>query len=112
MRKGAAWEKKVLSYDPFGADRDADVTVLRDRMVWARKAGVCMYCRQDTIRSGDRIRSVTEQCDGQIATFRICTACCDAMAKSWSDKGADIEARYALSLPTNPQRPGGHKEGK
>jgi hypothetical protein len=92
------WEEDCLAYDPFEGDRDVDVTTIRDGFVKARKAGVCSTC-SGKIRPGMRVRSRTERDNDErrIGTFRFCPECCDAMAKSWEDDGAAIEARFRLA---------------
>jgi hypothetical protein len=89
------WAEDCLAYGPFEGDRDVDVTTLRDRIVTARKPNVCHECAEP-IAPGDRIRSITETCDGEIGTFRFCVTCCKAMAASWEDDGKAIEERYRL----------------
>lgn len=92
-----AWEKGVLDYNPFGGDQgDVGDRELRDNLVVCRAPGVCHLCAQK-YKAGTMIRSIVMVwvADGLMA-YKFCTACCDAMAKSWTDEGRALTARHAL----------------
>ena len=89
-------ERDVLAVDPFEGDfGEPGDAVLSDKMVTARKETPCHICTQPTIK-GSRIRVKTDRIDGEIATYRFCQKCCEAMALSWKDEGVAIESRWAL----------------
>lgn len=91
------WIKDVLAYGPFDGD-DSEVVSLRDKVIICRKSGECQWC-VGVFQKGTKIRSLTEVLVGEgIKTFRFCLECCEAMAKSWSDKGQSIDQRYALGM--------------
>lgn len=95
-------EAAALQYDPFSADfgSPSDKT-LSDKMVTARKGGECHHCGQ-SVQPGTRIRAMSAVIDGTLHSHRWCNACCEAMAASWYDDGAALDARFALRgyLPT------------
>jgi hypothetical protein len=90
---------RILTYDPFAADRDSGVRVLDDRMLVRRRAGQCCICLQPII-AGERIRARREVCDRKVMTFLFCGPCCEAMAASRYDAGKMIEARTRIGLQT------------
>ncbi len=87
-------DEDVLAYNPFDGD-DSDTRLLADKVTKARKPGPCHACGE-TIGAGERMRRRVEAFEGEIGTFRWCSACCDAMARSWHDDGRAIERRHAL----------------
>ena len=89
-------EAKVLNTFPFQDDFGCpgDKT-LRDKIVTARKGGECHDCGQQ-IRPGERIRTLTERFDGELGTYRWCSECCAAMARSEVDGGDAWTARLNL----------------
>lgn len=89
-------EYKCLQYDPFAGDfgMPGDRT-LSDKIVTTTRGGACHICAQP-ITPGSRIRSCADLSDGEVNRYRWCSACCIAMAVSWSDNGLAIQARYAI----------------
>lgn len=89
-------ESDCLKYYPFDGDFGApgDRT-LSDRIVTARREGECHDCAQ-TIHRGERTRRLCAIFDKEMRSYRWCEACCCAMAGSWTDSGAALEARAAL----------------
>lgn len=70
----------VLAHDPFAGDfGDQGDRTLSDKIVTARKGGICHDCAEE-IEPGTRIRARTDVVDGAIMRFRWCEACCTAMA--------------------------------
>jgi len=98
QRLGSAFsENDCLSCGPFDGDFSSpDDRILKDKMVTARKAGVCFLCDQE-ITPGDRIRTMSAVFDSELKSYRWCNACCAAMAKSWLDDGEAYEERAALA---------------
>lgn len=91
-------EADVMSYNPFDGDFGAPGDrLLRDRIVTARSGGDCHLCG-GKIQPGTRIRSRSGVIDGSLMSWRWCTACCEAMALSWTDDGKALEARYIERL--------------
>lgn len=92
------WERAVLAYDPDGDSKDGGgIRKLSDRIVKARVGGTCWICASP-VEPGTLIRVEAALMDGQMRSCRTCHDCCDAMAKSWTDDGDAIEARYSLGL--------------
>lgn len=90
-------EPDCLACDPFEGDfgEPGDRT-LKDKIATARKPGPCHLCGLE-IQKGERIRTRTDIFEGEIMSFRWCSKCCVAMAKSWTDNGYAYEKRAALS---------------
>ena len=89
-------ECDCLAADPFEGDfGNSNDRTLKDKIVTARRSGKCHCCGQQ-ITPGTRIRSRADIFDGTLFSFRWCTECCVAMAKSWEDGGESWEGRYAL----------------
>ena len=86
-------EDECLDYNPFEGDfgTPGDV-VLRDKFVTARKGGCCVLCLEE-IRPGDRVRSLSAVFDGELRSYRWCSACCAAMASVWTDDGDALMSR-------------------
>lgn len=94
----------MLAFNPCAGDKDdGGVRLLRDQIVIARKSGRCWICA-DSIIPGTRIRVETAVMDGSIKSARTCHGCCDAMARSWDDDGAAIEAKIIAGLGREPTR--------
>lgn len=92
----AAWESECLATDPFEGDYgDAGDRTLRDKMVTARKGGICHDCAGE-IEPGTRVRSRADIFDGEMMSFRWCETCCRAQALSWEDEGKAWEARISI----------------
>lgn len=90
-------EEACLSYDPFAGDFGSPGDrLLADKIVTAAKAHEhCQIC-DGPIAKGERHRSRQEIVDGEMMAHRFCGLCCVAMAKSWDDEGAEIDARTSL----------------
>lgn len=88
-------ESECLAYNPFEGDFGDGEVILSDKIVTARKGGVCHLCGQQ-IKAGTRVRSRKEACDGRIDHFRWCTECCASMAASCEDNGRALGARAEL----------------
>jgi hypothetical protein len=89
-------ETMCLQTNPFEGDFGSPGDrVLKDKIVTARKVGICGMCRQD-IMSGERVRSLTAVFDGALMSYRWCSNCCAAMVASWSDNGESWEARVKI----------------
>lgn len=92
------WIREVLAFDPFSGDQgDPGDRELRDEIVRkCRKGGSCTTCF-GRFEIGTLVRTIimVYAVDG-LATFRFCKECCDAQAKSWTDGGEAVTARYAL----------------
>ena len=90
-------ESDCLSVDPFEGDFGVPADrCLKDKMGNARKAGPCSLCSQE-IQPKERIRIAAHIFDGELHSYRWCNACCEAMAKSWTDDGEAYESRFRLS---------------
>jgi hypothetical protein len=96
------WERDVLAYNPFEGDfgDPSDVT-FKDRLILARKQYTCQHCR-GTIFQREQHRYIAARFDGNMMTYRYCSACCDAMAGSWKDGGEALDALYGRAMRTNP----------
>lgn len=99
IRLTAEQERLCLNYDPFAGDRDGGIRMLSDRIVTARKRGPCCICFEDIVPQ-ERIRRQTAIVDNRICSCRMCEPCCIAMAESWEDNGAAIEARTQVGIET------------
>jgi hypothetical protein len=89
-------ERQCLCINPFEGDfGDPADKVLKDRIVTARIGGSCGMCRQQ-ITPGERIRTLAAVFDGQLMSYRWCSACCHAMATCQTDNGDAWEARAHL----------------
>ena len=66
--------------------------LLSDKIITARKDHECSHCG-GVVKSGTRSRTIKEAYDGKIHTYRACQECCTAMALTFEDSGAAIEAR-------------------
>ena len=91
-------ESDCLDLNPFEGDfGDGRDRTLSDRIVTARKlhSSCCHDCGGDVLK-GERHRSRVDIADGEFFTFRWCSECCAAMAKSWVDNGVAMEARAEL----------------
>lgn len=92
-----AQEADCLKCNPFEGDfGEPGDRVLKDKIVTARKAGVCGMCRQE-VTPGERVRTLSAVFDGALMSYRWCEKCCEAMASSWTDEGRAWEARVALA---------------
>lgn len=81
-----------LFQDDFGEPGDR---VLQDRIGVARKVGPCVECG-GAINPGEQQRRHVGVYGGEMRTYRVCCACCIAMAASWTDDNEALEARWAL----------------
>jgi hypothetical protein len=82
-----------LAADPFASDfgSPGDRT-FKDKITKARVGGPCHWCDKE-IKPGEVIRLRTDLSEGVVCTYRWCTLCCKAMAKSWTDDGKAWERR-------------------
>lgn len=103
-------EAECLKVNPFEGDfgSPGDRT-LKDKIGTARKGGTCGMCRQE-ITTGERVRLLAAVFDGELMNYRWCSACCGAMAASWTDNGEAWEERARIgresSNTTDEPRPG------
>lgn len=91
-------EDRCKAYDVFAGDFGSPSDrILQDSIVTAAKAHVkaCHMCGGQ-IAKGERHRVRTEIVDGDLQGYRWCGLCCVAMAKSWDDEGAEVDARTAM----------------
>jgi hypothetical protein len=73
-------EQAALAVNPFEGDFGAPGdTILKNRVVTARKAGACQDC-DGGITPGTRVRVLAAVFDGQLMSYRWCALCCAAMA--------------------------------
>ncbi len=78
------WDQRVLSYPLFEGDfGDPGDRQLCDGFVVANKMHKCHHC-QGPIVPKERHRVHVGVYDGQLMTFRYCSACCGAMAEYFS----------------------------
>ena len=90
-------EASCLQVNPFADDFGTPADrCLKDRIGIARKSGACSLCSQE-IQPKERIRIAAHIFDGEIHSYRWCSACCAAMAKSWIDDGDAYAKRILLS---------------
>lgn len=89
-------EEGCLDLNPFDGDFGApsDIT-FSDRICIARKPAVCRDCA-GPILPREQQRRLEAKFDGQLRVYRWCVQCCRAMALSWDDDFAALEARWAL----------------
>lgn len=89
-------EQGCLDLNPFDGDFGApgDVT-FADRICIARTPAVCRDCA-GPIHPREQQRRLEAKFDGQLRVYRWCAECCRAMALSWEDDFAALEARWAL----------------
>ena len=89
------WEQDVLKYYQFQDDfGDPGDVCMKDRLVVARTSHICTHCGEKIV-PGENYRYEAYKFDGSLRTYHTCTACCNAMAKSWTDGGKAIEKRVA-----------------
>lgn len=82
------FERDVLAFDPFDGDfGEPGDSVLRDKMVNARKPGPCSHCGCKIIK-GERVRSMSARF-GDLMSYRWCSLCCAAMAKCQTEEDSD-----------------------
>lgn len=92
-------EAIILRWDLWGAD-DTDYRVMRNKMVTSVKPSECAICFEG-IPAGSRVRAQSEVYDGKAKTFRICPACCDAIALDSLDGDClRMEVRTQLGIST------------
>jgi hypothetical protein len=90
-------EELCLQVNPFEGDFGTPADrCLKDKVGIARKPGPCSLCGQE-IQPKERIRMAAYIFDGEMHSYRWCSSCCSAMAKSWSDDGKAYEERILLS---------------
>jgi len=86
-------ETECLAYDPFaGDDYGLGFVDFGKKIVTGRGEYGCHICR-GPIAKGERHRVDSCILDGERMHARFCGLCCAAMALSWTDNGAAIEAR-------------------
>lgn len=89
-------EAACLRFDPFADDfGGSEDRVLSNKIVTVKKDAVCHICA-GVVAAGTRSRRHVARIDGELRSYRWCSACCEAMAASWSDEGVSLQARYAL----------------
>lgn len=94
---GAAFdERECLKYWPFDGDfgHPSD-KILKDKIGIARKPGPCCECLTE-IQPGERIRMIGAIFDGQMMSYRYCSACCSAMAEMWTGNWNAMDARWEV----------------
>ena len=90
MLSTADFESDVLAFDPFEGDfGEPGDSVLRDKMVTARKEGPCSHCGCQ-ICKGERVRRMSARF-GDLMSYRWCTLCCAAMAKCQAEEYDDAD---------------------
>lgn len=88
-------DELCLRVDPFeGSFGKTTDTRLKDKIAIARKSGPCSMCGSE-IQPKEKIRIAAYIIDGELHSYRWCSACCAAMVKSWSDNGEEYEKRIA-----------------
>lgn len=65
---------------------DGEVLILKDKMVKARKTGLCDHCMGE-VKSGTHYRYMVCKLDGAINSLKYCEDCCAAMVRELEDKG-------------------------
>lgn len=88
---------EALKYNPFDGDfGDVGDRTLHDKIVCFRKPRRCHCCGKD-VKPGTQGRSLTMlwMSDGPMS-YAYCHECTEAQAKSWTDDGRALDARYAL----------------
>lgn len=89
-------EAECLKVNPFEGDFGSPGDrVLKDKIGTARKGGTCGMCCQE-ITPGERVRLLAAVFDGTLMNYRWCSACCGAMAASWTDDGEAWEERARM----------------
>lgn len=90
------FERDVLAFDPFDGDfGEPGDSVLRNKMVTARKEGPCSHCGNQICR-GERVRSMSARF-GDLMSYRWCAPCCAAMAKHQAEEDSDGDSDNALA---------------
>lgn len=85
-----------LSLNPFDGDFGAPGDIIfSDRVCIARKPGVCNDCA-GPINPAEQQRRLDAKFDDEMRWYRWCFQCCQAMAASWEDDGAALQARWDL----------------
>ena len=88
MLSTADFDRDVLAFDPFDGDfSEPGDSVLRNKMVTARKEGPCSHCGCQ-IAKGERVRNMSAKF-GDLMSYRWCSLCCTAMAKCQSQEDND-----------------------
>lgn len=64
---------------------DGEVHKLKDKMVKARKTGLCDHCMGE-IKSGTHYRYMVCMLDGAIDSLKYCADCCAAMVAELEDR--------------------------
>lgn len=87
----------ALHYDPFAGDEGYDGDrCLRDGMVRTRATHWCHMCDCGIYR-GELTRCAVWIFAGEIVTYRWCSECCEAMAKTVAtDDTRYVDQRYRL----------------
>ena len=89
-------ERECLKYWPFDGDYgDPSDRILKDKIGIARKAGPCCECLTEIV-PGERIRMIGAIFDGQMMSYRYCSACCTAMAEMWNGDWNAMDARWEV----------------
>lgn len=88
------FERDVLAFDPFDGDfGEPGDSVLRNKMVTARREGPCSHCGNQ-ISKGERVRSMSA-IFGNLMSYRWCALCCAAMAKCQAEEDGDDDSDNA-----------------
>ncbi|CAG9172517.1 hypothetical protein CURE108131_22985 [Cupriavidus respiraculi] len=102
-RLSAKQVEDCLALNPFDGDfgSPGDM-VFADRVCLARKPGTCNDCL-GAINAGEQQRRLDAKFDDTMRSYRWCALCCHAMALSWHDNGAALQARWILRARANQQ---------
>lgn len=94
-----------IDFDPFDGDFGCpgDKT-LNDKMVFARKGYACVHCK-GPILAGEKHRSRTDVCEGELMSWRWCAACCAAMVAqiNGSDENEQFPFEERIAKATGSQ---------
>lgn len=89
-------EEKCLSYYPFEGDfgSPGDRT-LKDKIVTGRSKSTCVECLSTT-QQGERCRVLTAIFDGEMRSYRWCSACCAAFVATQDGDYEPMDERAAI----------------
>jgi hypothetical protein len=71
--------QKCLDFDALGGD-EGERTILSDIIRKARKEHVCAHCNS-RINPGEEYRALSDNFDGELATYKYCATCCELMSR-------------------------------